>query len=73
MTDQQTIPLGQRIAHRRRALCLTQTDLAALVGVAQPTLSLWETGANTPSLHHRPRLSEALGVPVADLFTEDVA
>ena len=72
MTDQQTLPLGQRIARQRRALGLTQTDLAALIGASQPTISLWETGDNTPSRYLRPLLSEALGVPVADLF-EDVA
>ncbi len=53
---------------RRRALGITQTQLAAITGTAQSTISDIETGAVSVSLDVYLRLLEALG---ADLTMTD--
>lgn len=39
---------AQRIKNLRKRLKLNQRDFAERVGVAQPTVSMWETGLRTP-------------------------
>lgn len=53
---------------RRRALGITQTQLAAITGTAQSTISDIETGVVSVSLDVYLRLLEALG---ADLTVTD--
>ena len=52
---------------RRRALGLTQEDLAAHLGIERSTVARWETGATQPLPSIRPRLAKALQVPSAQL------
>jgi transcriptional regulator with XRE-family HTH domain len=42
------ITIGERIAHFRKSQGITQTALAAKVGVDPGTLSRWETGDREP-------------------------
>jgi transcriptional regulator with XRE-family HTH domain len=56
-----------RLAARRRALGLTQEDLAALLGVERSTVGRWEAGATQPLPWLRPRLARALRVPAGQL------
>jgi transcriptional regulator with XRE-family HTH domain len=56
-----------RLAARRRALGLTQEDLAALLGVERSTVARWERGATQPLPWIRPKLAKALQVPAAQL------
>jgi transcriptional regulator with XRE-family HTH domain len=57
----------RRLAERRRALGLTQEDLAALLGMERSTVVRWERGATQPLPWIRPRLAQALQVPVSEL------
>ncbi|MQB01580.1 MAG: helix-turn-helix domain-containing protein [Actinobacteria bacterium] len=60
---------GRRIRERREALDMSQTDLAALIGVNQSTLSRWESGDYAPLHHHVHPIAKALGVDPAAIFT----
>jgi tetratricopeptide (TPR) repeat protein/transcriptional regulator with XRE-family HTH domain len=51
-----------RLAQRRRALGLTQEDLAGLLKVDRTTVVRWERGESEPVPWIRPRLATALGV-----------
>jgi tetratricopeptide (TPR) repeat protein/DNA-binding XRE family transcriptional regulator len=56
-----------RLAGRRRALGLTQEDLAAVLGVERSTVVRWEVGATQPLPWIRPKLAQALQIPVGRL------
>lgn len=59
---------GQRIAAARRAVAMTQVQLAAAVGVTQQLVSAWENGAAAPTIDRRPRVARILGVSADSLF-----
>lgn len=67
---------GKALRARRQAMEMTQEVFAALVGVTQPSLHLWETGEHQPTYENRIRLAAVLG---EDLYAikvtpaEDVA
>ncbi|MET8809567.1 helix-turn-helix transcriptional regulator [Streptomyces sp. NPDC004546] len=67
-------PGGQRLADRRRAVGLTQEDLAEKLGVDRSTVVRWETGTACPQPWMRPRLADALLVTVdaiVDLLSDE--
>jgi transcriptional regulator with XRE-family HTH domain len=66
MADMKTF--GDRIRNRRKALGLTQADLAKKVRVLNTSVCRWETGQCPPELRRLPALAKALGITVADLF-----
>lgn len=59
---------GQLIRAERERQQLTQRELAARVGVEQPTINRWERGKSEIRDHHKAALAAALGVPVGKLF-----
>lgn len=68
--------LGHRMAVQRRALLLTQRDLAERirergVPVTQSAIARWETGECVPALRNRAAVADALMLPVHVLFAED--
>jgi transcriptional regulator with XRE-family HTH domain/tetratricopeptide (TPR) repeat protein len=62
-------PRRERLAQRRKALGLTQEDLAALLKVERSTVVRWERGETEPLPWLRPRLARALRVS-ADRLAE---
>ncbi|SAI47303.1 transcriptional regulator [Bordetella ansorpii] len=60
--------MGQRAQRRRKELKLTQRDLAARLGVSNPTIVKIEQGGRT---RHLVELAKALEVPLAWLKTGD--
>jgi putative transcriptional regulator len=60
-------PLG--LARYRREL--TQSELAARVGITRQYLGLLEAGKAAPSIGLALDLAEALDVPMAELFSSD--
>ena len=62
--------LGRAIAVRRKALSLTQDDLAGLVEVDAETISRFERGAVLPSLQRLCRVAEALNVGLGELLPQ---
>ena len=61
--------VGQRIRQRRKALKLTQLDLAKAIGLTPQHVSAMEQEKRTPSLPCLVRLAEELGVSVDFLVT----
>jgi transcriptional regulator with XRE-family HTH domain len=58
------------IAERRKALRMTQTELAEKLNVSDQTISRWETGAGYPDASIIPALAEALQVDISVLFSK---
>ncbi len=58
---------------RRKALALTQLQLAERLGVETETISRLERGTNLPSLQRLASLSEELETSVADLLSQSVS
>lgn len=52
----------------RKQAGLTQSELAAKLGVSQNTISYWETGKAKPDILKVERLSEALRVSVMSII-----
>jgi transcriptional regulator with XRE-family HTH domain len=59
----------ERLTRRRKALGLTQEDLAALLGVERTTVARWERGRTEPGPWIQPKLAKTLRVP-ADRLEE---
>jgi transcriptional regulator with XRE-family HTH domain len=53
----------------RTRLGLTQQQLAEKLGVTRTTVTMWETGANTPPTKILPKLAEVLQITIDQLFT----
>lgn len=66
------VRLGRNIASRRKALGLTQADLAERLGVDTETLSRFERGKHAPSLMTLERLATGLLTTCADLLDESM-
>ena len=60
--------LSARLAALRRDAGLTQAELATAVGEPQQNIALWEQSDKPPRSDVIPKLAEALGVAVEDLF-----
>jgi len=63
--------LSQQVRKRRRALGLTQKDLAGELGLSQAAVAQIESGRRLPSLDIVPRLARALRVSTDALFFGD--
>ena len=63
---------GGALAQRRKALGLTQEELAALLGVERSTVVRWERGETQPLPWIRPKLAKTLHVS-ADRLEELLA
>src|SRR5262249_9126739 len=55
------------LAARRKAVGLSQENLAHIVGVDRSTVVRWERADTEPQPWHRPKLAEALKVSVEEL------
>lgn len=65
------VRLSKNIAVRRKALGLTQAQLAERLGVDTETLSRFERGKHLPSLLTLERLADLLLTTMAELLAED--
>ena len=63
---------GALIAARRKALGLTQKELAGRLIVSDKAVSKWETGAGYPEVTMLPLLAETLGITVDELLAGEV-
>lgn len=60
--------MGTIIASKRKALGMTQLDLANQIGVTDKAVSKWERNISCPDVSSLPKLAEILGVSVDDLM-----
>lgn len=65
--------MGDSIAEARKALGMTQAQLADELGVAQQVVASYEVGRHRVPASFLPRLARTLAVTVADLIGEEVA
>jgi transcriptional regulator with XRE-family HTH domain len=59
---------GARLAALRQQVGLSQTELARLVGEPQQNIALWEQSDKPPRADAIPKIAQALGVHIEDLF-----
>ena len=64
--------IGERLRQTRQLRKLTIDDIAGLSGLSRPYISQVETGKASPSIPSLEKLTNALEVPMASLFTEEV-
>ena len=62
-----------KVKELREAAGLTQVELAQKMGVAQNSISTWETETALPKTSMLFKLAKALGVTVGDLFENEEA
>jgi transcriptional regulator with XRE-family HTH domain len=60
--------VGQRIAERRRALGMTQDELAAASGIDSSNIRAYENGRSMPGVHSLVRVAVALDVNPGELL-----
>lgn len=63
-----TEEIGAAIKNRRKALCLSQEELAEKVGVTWHQIQRYEDGRTILNVENIQRIAGALGLPVADFF-----
>ena len=68
MPDPIDVHVGNLIRQRRRLLGLSQTDLAATVGVRFQQMQKYETGFNRVSASRLYKIAQTLDVPVEFFF-----
>jgi len=62
--------LGRRVRDERKARHLTQQELAEAAGMDTAHLSRIEGGKTVPSINMTKKLADALGLPIAALFSD---
>ncbi|WP_308776634.1 helix-turn-helix domain-containing protein, partial [uncultured Bilophila sp.] len=62
--------IGGKIQARRKAMGLSQEDLAQLTGVSRQSVTKWETGQSAPDLDRLVELADVLGVSLDFLLRE---
>lgn len=64
--------LGNRIAHHRKNLNLTQDALAQRLGVTNQAVSKWESDQCCPDVTLLPKLADIFGITIDELFGREV-
>ena len=64
--------LGQKIARKRTALGMTQTEFAEKLNVTRQTVGRWETGTVMPDIDKISDIAEILGVSCDYLLKDSV-
>ena len=62
------MPLSENILQFRRAMGLSQEQLAQQIGVSRQTVSKWETGQSAPELEKLVAISQIFGVSTDELL-----
>jgi transcriptional regulator with XRE-family HTH domain len=60
--------VGENISRRRKAMGMTQAELAEKLGIGGDSLSRFENGVVSPRIQRLEEIAEALDCAVADLF-----
>lgn len=71
MTEKMTegrIRLGQEILRRRKAMGMTQEELASRMGVSRQSVAKWETGQSSPDIDRLALLRDVLQTSLDDLI-----
>jgi transcriptional regulator with XRE-family HTH domain len=63
---------SKAIKRIRKSRGITQNKLAEMLGVEQPTVQRWESGARTPGADDMVNLAKALGISPSEFFMDEV-
>lgn len=63
--------LGQKIKRQREKMLLSQSDLAAMLGVTRQTVYYWESGRRKPSLNKSRILAAILKMGYGEFTRKD--
>ncbi len=63
--------LGKNIYEKRKAMGMTQDDLAARLGVSPQAVSKWENNLSCPDISLLPEISKLFGVSVDELLSNE--
>ncbi len=64
--------LSETVLSKRRALKISQAELASLVGMSRTVLSNLENGLYTPSISQLESLASALGFDLTEMFVDQI-
>ncbi len=67
-TDPLEIQIGQRLRERRTSLNISQSDIAAILGITYQQIQKYETGRNSIRATMLYRIARQLGVPISFFF-----
>ena len=67
LADLERERLALRLREYRKALNLSQKELADKLGKAQTVISSWEIGTGCPDANQLPAIAKALGVSISDI------
>jgi transcriptional regulator with XRE-family HTH domain len=70
-TEPPALPVGTRIRHYRKKRGRSQAAVAGLCGISERYFSMIEKGQRVPSPKVLARIASELGLPVADLVSEE--
>ena len=59
-----------KIKELRESAGITQVELANVIGVDRSTVTKWETGEAMPRAALVPKIAEALGCSIGDLYAD---
>ena len=62
---------GLYVANKRKELCMTQENLANMIGITPQAVSKWENGIGYPDVTLFSELAKVLNVSVSELFGEE--
>ncbi|MBE7064646.1 MAG: helix-turn-helix transcriptional regulator [Ruminococcaceae bacterium] len=60
--------IGNFISEQRKAIGLTQQELAEKIGVTRKAISRWETGRGYPDIELLPKISETFSITINELL-----
>lgn len=66
--ERSKIPIAERIKNARTAKGLSTEELAKSCGISTSAVLMYESGKRVPRDSIKVSLSDALGVPIQDLF-----
>ena len=62
---------GDNVRVLREKRGITQAELSAMVGVAQPTFAQYETGSKAPNVYTAVKLARSVGTTVEEFVPAD--
>lgn len=66
-------PFGKRLQSLREGANLTQREVAAALGISQPSYAAWERRGVALAPDQLKKLADVLGIEIAELFREENA
>lgn len=64
---------GKKVKEKRKALHMSQSDLAEKLGVTKVAICWYETGERTPSLNNFIKLADILGLSLDEVAGREVS